>query len=52
MAEKGEASRRAGRRLQFACAAVAGLAAATIAGAEVQNALAEPLAAVGSTLGG
>ena len=48
--EQGEASRRIGQRMQFAGAILAGLAAAMIAGAEVQKALASPLGAVGSAL--
>lgn len=50
-AERAESSRRFGQRLQFVLAIAAGMGAATIAGAEVRQALAAPLAKVGSALG-
>jgi hypothetical protein len=49
--EKAERSRRRGHRLQFLFAAFAGMAAATIAGAEVRQALASPLSEVSEALG-
>jgi len=49
-AEKAERNRRFGQRMQYVFAAVMGMLAATIAGAEVRQALASPLGAVGSAL--
>lgn len=49
-AEKAEDSRRAGQRMQYVFAAVMGMIAATIAGAEVRQALASPLGEVADAL--
>ncbi|QIK96324.1 hypothetical protein G7076_07570 [Sphingomonas sp. HDW15A] len=48
--EKAERSRSRGQRMQYVFAALAGMIAATIAGAEVRQALAAPLGRVSSAL--
>ena len=48
--ERAEASRSWGRRLQFAVIALAGMAAAVVAGAKVHEALAAPLVHIGTAL--
>lgn len=50
LADRAEASRNWGRRLQFGLSAVAGMAAAVVAGAEVREALAAPLGEIGAAL--
>ena len=50
LADREEASRTWGRRLQFAAAALAGVAAAMVAGTQVRSAFAAPLAQIGAAL--
>ena len=51
LANRAEASRTWGRRLQFVAVAVAGLAAAMVVGAQVRSAFAAPLGQVSDVLG-
>ena len=50
VADRAEASRNWGRRLQYGLSAIAGMAAAVVAGAEVRQALAAPLGEIGAAL--